>query len=114
MAGLSARPHGVAAAAPRVTLIANRIPSQAKQGTAKRPAKNRQKTWQIVGKAPGAERGFKVTETLLWAINRNGAAPRCRGPEAEYGRQDRSQAIPSQRVLQMVIGQGDHELSGLR
>src|SRR6516164_732705 len=121
MAGLSARPIGMAAAAARraadhTNSKSNGSTSKAshRQETSKKPARNgcaADKAPEPIGRAG---RASGATKRLLRTIGRNGPAARCDGPEAEYNRQDRSQAKPSQRVLQMVIRQGDHELSGLR
>src|SRR5215831_7961863 len=117
MAGLSARPIGVAAAAARraaghTNSKSNGSTSKAshRQETSKKPARPPQGP-EPIGRAARASEAMK---RLLRTMGRNGPAARCDGPEAEYSRQDRSQAIPSHCVLQMVIGQGGHELSGLR
>src|SRR6516164_2656712 len=118
MAWLSARPIGVAAAAALRAVghtnsksNGSRSKASHRQETSKKPARN----GCAADKAPSRSgpRASGATRRLLRTIGRNGPAARCDGPEAEYNRQDRSQAKPSQRVLQMVIRQGDHELSGL-
>lgn len=97
-------------AALAVTLIANRMASQAKQGAAKKPLRHRRGS-----QADWARRArFDRKRGLLRAISVTGAAAGCGGPKAEYSHQDRSQAVPSHCVLEVVIGQGDPEFPGLR
>jgi hypothetical protein len=84
--------------------------SQAKQGAAKKPLRHRQGS-----QADWARRArFDPKKGLLRAISGTDAGAGCSDPKAKYSHQDRSQAVPSHCVLEVVIGQGDHEFPGLR
>jgi hypothetical protein len=42
-----------------------------------------------------------------------GSSPGAKGPRDERDDQDAGKPVPGQRVLQVIVGQGHHELAGL-